>query len=78
MSISTHEAVAVDVHVDQDQLHVRLQDGRTISAPLDWFPLLAAASAGERAAWRIIGAGEGIHWPMIDEDISVEGLLAGR
>ncbi|OJU40858.1 MAG: hypothetical protein BGN97_16875 [Microbacterium sp. 69-10] len=78
MNISTHEAIAVDVHVDQDQLHVRLQDGRTISTPLDWFPLLAAASAEQRAAWRIIGAGEGIHWPMIDEDISVEGLLAGR
>jgi hypothetical protein len=78
MSISVHEAVAVDVSVDDEQLHVRLQDGRTVSVPLDWFPALATASPAQRSDWRLIGRGEGVHWPQVDEDISVEGLLAGR
>jgi hypothetical protein len=57
---------------------VDLADGRTITAPLVWFPRLKHGTAAERANWRLIGAGEGIHWPQLDEDISVESLLAGR
>jgi hypothetical protein len=59
-------------------LIVELVDGRTISVPVAWYPRLAHGSASERNHWRLIGAGEGIHWPDLDEDISVEGLLAGR
>jgi hypothetical protein len=69
---------AVDVKVSEDTLSVDLTDGRTISVPLGWYPRLEHASPKERANWRFIGKGEGIHWEDIDEDISVEGLLAGR
>ena len=55
-----------------------LSDGRTISVPLDWFPRLVHSTTEERRNWRFIGKGQGIHWPDLDEDISVEGLLAGR
>ena len=61
-----------------DTLRVDLSDGRSISVPLSWYPRLLHASAGERKRWRLIGKGVGIHWEDIDEDISVEGLLAGR
>jgi len=57
---------------------VDLVDGRTISVPLAWYPRLAHGSSAERGRWRFIGEGEGIHWPDLDEDISIEGLLAGR
>jgi len=57
---------------------VDLADGRTISVPLTWFPRLAHATPEERNRWRLIGKGEGIHWEEIDEDVSVEGLLAGK
>ena len=69
---------AVDVEVSEDTLSVELSDGRTISVPVDWYPRLTHATVEERANWRIIGRGHGIHWGDIDEDISVEGLLAGR
>ena len=69
---------AIDVLVTEDTLSVELSDGRTISVPIEWFPRLTHASAAQRANWRIIGKGEGIHWQDLDEDISVEGLLAGR
>ena len=69
---------AVDVEVSEDTLSVELSDGRTISVPVAWFPRLVHATEEERADWRLIGAGHGIHWGDIDEDISVEGLLAGR
>ena len=69
---------AVDVEVSEDTLSVELTDGRTISVPVDWYPRLTHATVEERANWRIIGRGHGIHWGDIDEDISVEGLLAGR
>ncbi|MBU4271666.1 MAG: DUF2442 domain-containing protein [Planctomycetes bacterium] len=62
----------------QDTISLDLSDGRTISAPLAWFPRLLNATVAERKKWRFIGKGEGIHWEDIDEDISVEGLLAGR
>ena len=69
---------AVDVMVSEDTLSVELSDGRTISVPLDWYPRLTHATEEERANWRTIGRGHGIHWEGIDEDISVEGLLAGK
>jgi hypothetical protein len=72
------EPLAVDVAVDDLVLRVTLDDGRALSVPVDWFPRLQKASATERANWRLIGVGEGIRWPEIDEDISVRGLLAGH
>ena len=69
---------AVDVSVSEDALSVELSDGRTIVVPLDWYPRLTHATDAERASWRLIGRGQGIHWGDLDEDISVEGLLAGR
>ena len=78
MSTSTDEAVAVAVAIDDQDLSVQMRDGRTITAPLVWFPRLAAATPAERNDWRLIGDGEGIHWPALDEDLSVAGLLRGR
>src|SRR5947209_17184529 len=69
---------ATSVVVTDDVLTVDLSDGRTISVPLAWYPRLGHGTAKERATWRLIGCGEGIHWPQLDEDISVEGLIAGR
>ena len=69
---------AVDVRVTEDTLSVDLSDGRTISVPLGWYPRLEYANPRERANWRLIAKGEGIHWEDIDEDISVEGLLVGK
>lgn len=70
------EPLAVEVWSAGDALHVRLADGREISAPLEWFPRLRDASPEQRGRWRPIGGGVGIHWPDLDEDISVAGLLA--
>lgn len=81
MSISAVEIKvprAEDVKVTEDTLSVDLSDGRTISVPLEWFPRLVHAAKEERNMWRLIGRGHGIHWESIDEDISVEGLLAGN
>lgn len=72
------EANALRVTVSDDTLAVNLADGRTITAPVGWFPRLANGKDAERANWRLIGGGSGIHWPELDEDISVESLLAGR
>lgn len=69
---------AQNVAVSPDTLSVDLSDGRTIAVPLAWFPRLLHATPAERDNWRLIGRGHGIHWEEIDEDISVEGLLAGR
>ena len=69
---------AITVAVSEDTLSVDLSDGRTIAAPVAWFPRLAHGTLGERGNWRLIGGGEGIRWPDLDEDISVDGLLAGR
>lgn len=68
-------AYASDVYFDRKRLHVRLSDGREISAPLDWFPRLNNATDEQRQQWELIGRGVGIHWEAIDEDISVAGLL---
>ena len=72
------EPLAVDVAVTSVALRVTLDDGRELSVPVEWFPRLRDASETDRANWRLIGRGEGIHWPAIDEDISVRGLLAGH
>ena len=69
---------AEDVRVTEDTLSVDLSDGRTISVPLEWFPRLVQATAEERNNWRLIGRGHSIHWEDLDEDIGVEGLLAGK
>ena len=66
------------VEVNDDALTVSLDDGRTISLPLGWYPRLLHATPQERENWRLIADGVGIHWPDLDEDISVEDLLAGR
>src|SRR5437868_1037667 len=81
MSTSATErraAFATSVTVSDDALVVDLDDGRTLSVPLAWYPRLAHGTPTERGHWRLIGRGEGIHWPDLDEDISVDGLLAGR
>jgi hypothetical protein len=72
------EALAQSVTTSDEALIVDLADGRTIAVPLVWFPRLAHGTSVERANWRLIGGGLGIHWPSLDEDISVESLLAGR
>ncbi len=72
------QARAQDVLITEDTLTVDLVDGRTLSVPLAWYPRLFHARAEERGNWRPIGAGEGLHWPDLDEDISVDNLLAGR
>jgi Protein of unknown function (DUF2442) len=79
MSISTTEpdARVDDVRITATHLEVALRDGRQILVPLDWFPRLKSASVADRANWEICAAGRGIHWPAIDEDLSVEGLLRG-
>ena len=70
-------ALAQGVHVTVDTLTVDLADGRSISVPVTWYPRLASGTPGERSNWRFVGRGEGIHWPDLDEDISVENLLSG-
>jgi hypothetical protein len=81
MTISATEirlARANRVIVSADTLTVDLADGRTISAPLAWYPRLLNGSVAERRNWRLIGDGEGIHWPDLDEDISIENLILGQ
>jgi hypothetical protein len=72
------DAIARGVTVSDEALSVDLADGRTITVPLAWFPRLAHGTAVERINWRFIGGGVGIHWPDLDEDISVLSLLAGH
>ena len=69
---------AEDVSVTEDTLRAELSDGRTISVPLAWYPRLVHATQDERDNWELIGEGQGIRWPDLDEDLSVEGLIAGR
>jgi hypothetical protein len=66
-----------DVRVTEDELIVGIADGRTVSVPLVWYPRLLHATPEQRARWELAGAGFGIHWPDLDEDLSTEGLLAG-
>jgi len=69
------DAAAVDVTTDDSSLRVVLADGRELAVPLEWFPRLRDATPEQRKNWRLIGRGQGIHWPDVDEDISVAGLL---
>ena len=81
MSTSADELfrpVAESVTFKDDSLIVELRDGRAISVPVSWYPRLERSSKEERANWEILGSGTGIHWPEIDEDISVEALLSGK
>jgi hypothetical protein len=69
---------ATGATVTEDTLSVELEDGRTISVPIGWYPRLAHGTALERSNFQISGAGRGLHWPDLDEDIGVEGLLLGK
>ena len=74
IEVPTAEKVTITDHI----LSVELSDGRTISVPMAWYPRLLHATKEERNNWRLIGKGHGIHWKDLDEDISIENLLAGR
>ena len=76
-SHSEEPARARAVRTTHDRLIVELTDERTLSVPLWWYPRLLRASEDQRARWELLGGGEGIHWPLIDEDLSVAGLLRG-
>ncbi|MGQ0619223.1 MAG: DUF2442 domain-containing protein [Panacagrimonas sp.] len=69
---------AMAVVCSDDELRVSLTDGRWLSVPIVWFPRLARASSSDRANYELLGEGQGIHWPSVDEDISVMGLIAGQ
>jgi hypothetical protein len=73
-----HVPSAIRARVLNEAVIVDLRDGRTVTVPLTWYPRLLHGTARERRNWRLIGAGAGIHWPDLDEDLSVESLLAGR
>ena len=77
MSISAklREPEAIDIAFEENAMRIFLADGRELSVPLEWLPRLRDASVAQRGNWRLIGRGEGIHWPDIDEDVSVRGLL---
>ena len=76
-SLATETAAAKHVRVTEGALVVELRDGRSVSVPLKWYPRLAEGRPSERRRWELIGPGIGIHWPDLDEDISVEALLRG-
>ncbi|MCP4309575.1 MAG: DUF2442 domain-containing protein [bacterium] len=81
MAFSTAEtgySAALSAAVSDEALSVDLSDGRTVAVPLSWYPRLAHATSAERTNWRLVADGEGIHWPDLDEDISVSALLAGK
>ena len=73
-----HHPLAQSVNFDTNSLIVELVDGRTISVPLTWFPPLSSATEFQLKDWEILGDGEGIHWPQLDEDLSVNGILVGN
>jgi hypothetical protein len=77
-TVESREALATHVEASDDTLSVELADGRMIAVPLAWYPRLMHATAEERGSWRLLGGGRGIHWPDLDEDISVDNLLAGN
>lgn len=78
LAIEATTPTAESVTVTNDTLTVELSDGRGLSVPLDWYPRLVHATQAERKHWRLIGRGRGIHWDLLDEDISIDGLLAGK
>lgn len=77
-SVTEREVFAESVLFSEDSMTVSLDDGRALSVPLAWYPRLLQGTKQERENYELIGDGEGIHWPVLDEDISVEGLLAGK
>jgi len=77
-TLAQDEMLATYVVVDDESLTVSLSDGRKLTLPLQWYPRLKHGSPTERNNWRLIGDGVGVHWPDLDEDLSVEGFLAGR
>jgi hypothetical protein len=78
LAIELRMVSAQNVQVTDEALIVDLSDGRTVSVPLAWFPRLLHGTPEERNKWRLIGDGEGIHWPALNEDISVENLILGK
>ncbi len=78
LTFDIQAAIATKVTITNEALSVEIADGRTISAPLAWYPRLSHATAEERNSMQLIGGGRGIHWPALDEDISVANLLAGQ
>ena len=77
-TLESESAVAMRVQVTDEAVFVELQDGRTVTAPLSWYPRLRHGTPAERGIWELIGRGSGIHWPELDEDISIASMLAGR
>ncbi len=77
-SVIEREVTATEFRINEQSFTVALSDGRTITIPLVWFPRLLHATSEERKNYQFIGDGEGIHWKDLDEDISIEGLIAGR
>lgn len=78
LAVEADSLFAKSVELTEDYLVVDLEDGRKLLVPVAWYPRLQAAERDERNNWRLIGRGEGIHWPDLDEDISTAGLIAGR
>lgn len=76
--VEAHASIAQHVLVSEDMLTLELADGRVVSVPLAWYPRLLHGTPDERSQWRLIGKGEGVHWPDLDEDISVGSILVGR
>ena len=76
--VTERDVFAESVRFSDDAMTVFLDDGRAITVPLAWYPRLLHGTAAERKRYELIGDGEGIHWPDLNEDISVEGILAGR
>jgi len=77
-TVETQLPQATNANISDDVLAVNLSDGRTITVPIAWYPRLSHGTSAERSHWRLIGNGRGIQWPDLDEDISVENLLAGQ
>ncbi|WP_395343769.1 DUF2442 domain-containing protein [Ningiella sp. W23] len=77
LAVEQH-ALASSISFTEDSLVAELVDGRVVSVPLIWFPRLSRASSKELETWELLGDGEGIHWPLLDEDLSVAGLLMGN
>ena len=78
LQVDADALVAQAISVTEDNIVVDLSDGRTLTVPLAWYPRLLHGTTEERSNWRLIGRGDGIHWPDLDEDIGVEGLLLGK
>lgn len=78
LAVEIEVPAITNVEISVDTLSVDLSDGRSISVPLGWYPRLEHASPQERSNWRLIGKGAGIHWEDLDEDLSVQGIIAGK